>query len=253
MIPLGQNDPYVQTFDTGTSVNGPGLADNGTSSDLPSGWAFVESGDSANATYIAAAGQGFAPPSDTYSYGGGPSNDRAFGTYSGSSDSFWSSIGANFVNSSGSAINRITVAYVGEEWRLGANDRTDRLDFQYSLDATSLTTGTWIDLNNLDFVTPWTKGNTGGTDGNQRKYQTAVSGSVSFLNIPIGAGFWIRWTDLNISGVDDGLAVDDFSIVAVPEASTVFAGLALLSVFCFDLARRRSAELVRRLNTRIQH
>ena len=242
MIPLSYNTPYVQIFDTGTPVNGPGLANSGTSSVLPNGWAFAESGTGANTTYTAAAGMGSAPAADTYSYGGGMSADRAFGTYRGSSDSFSSMIGANFLNSSGSPITRITIGYIGEEWRLGANNRTDRLDFQYSLNASSLTdsSATWIDVNNLDFVTPWTKGNPGGTDGNQGKYQTAVGGSVSFLNIPSGAGFWIRWTDLNVSGPDDGLAVDNFAIVAVPEASTVFAGLALLGVFVCGVVRRQA-------------
>ena len=34
------------------------------------------------------------------------------------------------------------------------------------------------------------------------------------MNIPNGATFWIRWTDFNGSGADDGLAVDDFSLTA---------------------------------------
>ncbi len=32
--------------------------------------------------------------------------------------------------------------------------RTDRLDFQYSVNATSLATGTWTDENELDFTAP---------------------------------------------------------------------------------------------------
>jgi hypothetical protein len=233
MIPLGMNAPYVQNFNT--------LAGSGTSSVVPNGWAFAESGTGANTTYTASAGQGSAPPADTYSFGGDGTTDRAFGTYRGSSDSFSPIIGANFQNTSGSAITRLTIAYVGEEWRLGANNRTDRLDFQYSLNATSLTdpSATWIDANNLDFVTPSTKGKLGGTDGNQSKFQTAVGGSVSFLNIPNGQSFWIRWTDFNVAGADDGLAVDDFSIVAVPEASTYFAGLALLTGLASNRKRNR--------------
>jgi hypothetical protein len=241
MIPLGFNTPYVQDFDNKPPLNGPGLADSGTSSVTPSGWAFAESGAGANQFYAAAAGQGSSPPADTYSYGSGHSHDRAFGTFSASSDSFSSSIGANFVNNSGGTITRITVGYVGEEWRLGANNRTDRLDFQYSLNAASLRdpTATWIDVNNLDFVTPRTEGKTGDTQGNQDRYQTQLSGSVSFLNIPSGASFWIRWTDLNVAGPDDGLAVDNFSIVAVPEASTYFASLLLLVVLAWNLKPNR--------------
>jgi hypothetical protein len=34
------------------------------------------------------------------------------------------------------------------------------------------------------------------------------------LSIPSGASFFIRWTDFNAAGADDGLAIDDFSLIA---------------------------------------
>ena len=49
----------------------------------------------------------------------------------------------------------LAIAYTGEQWRLGATGRTDRIDFQYSLDATSLATGTWADVDNLNFSGPY--------------------------------------------------------------------------------------------------
>ncbi|HZB42312.1 MAG TPA: ExeM/NucH family extracellular endonuclease, partial [Ilumatobacter sp.] len=52
----------------------------------------------------------------------------------------------------------------------------------------------------------------GALDGNNAANRTAVAAAISDLNIANGAGFWIRWTDLNPAGSDDGLAVDDFSI-----------------------------------------
>src|SRR5258708_5271388 len=123
MIPLDLNTAYVQDFNT--------LSGRGANSDLPLGWAFSESGTGANTSYTASSGQGASPPGDTYSFGGDGARDRAFGTFSGSGD-FSSMIGANFQNTAASPINRITITYVGEEWRLGANNRTDRLNFQYS-------------------------------------------------------------------------------------------------------------------------
>ena len=35
------------------------------------------------------------------------------------------------------------VAYTGEQWRLGTNARTDQISFEYSLNASDLSTGTW--------------------------------------------------------------------------------------------------------------
>lgn len=96
--------------------------------------------------------------------------------------------------------------------RLGTAGRADRLDFQYSVDATSLSTGTWTNVDALDFSSPTTTGTLGALNGNDAANRTAVGSTISGLNIPAGATFYIRWTDFNASGADDGLAVDDFSI-----------------------------------------
>jgi parallel beta-helix repeat protein len=114
----------------------------------------------------------------------------------------------------GATITQLLISYNGEQWRLGATGRVDRLDFQYSTNATSLTTGTWVDADTLDFTAPVTAGTVGALDGNAAANRTAISNTISGLNIPNGATFWIRWNDLNATGSDDGLAVDDFSLTA---------------------------------------
>src|SRR6185436_7488247 len=105
---------------------------------------------------------------------------------------------------------------VGEQWRLGALSRTiaERMDFQYSTNATSLTTGTWIDVNALDFNPPITGPTAGALDGNAPANRIALSSTITGLSIANGASFWIRWTDVDATGADDGLAVDDFSLTA---------------------------------------
>ena len=80
--------------------------------------------------------------------------------------------GACFSNGTGGALSSFDVAYTGEQWRLGTAARSDRIDFQYSLDATSLTTGSWVDVNTLDFTTPNTA-TTGAKDGNAVGNRTA--------------------------------------------------------------------------------
>ncbi|MEI9909021.1 MAG: T9SS type A sorting domain-containing protein [Bacteroidota bacterium] len=122
-----------------------------------------------------------------------------------------STIGAAFTNNTGSAITALSISYTGEQWRLGTAARTDRLDFQYSVNATSLTTGTWIDADALDFITP-TVVTIGAKDGNAAANRTAISASLSGLSIANGATFYIRWNDFDATGVDDGLAVDEFTL-----------------------------------------
>ncbi|MFO0567164.1 MAG: hypothetical protein U0263_15955 [Polyangiaceae bacterium] len=194
--------PVTENFDS--------LANSGTSSAMPAGWAFSEAGTGANTTYTA--GTGSATTGDTYSFGASGSNERALGALrSGSVASTW---GASFVNDTGSPIVALAIAFVGEEWRLGAAGRVDQVDFQYSLDATSLTTGTWVDVNALDFVTPDQVAPTGAKNGNAAGERTALSGSISGFSIAPGGVFWIRWVDADVTGSDDGLAIDDFSISA---------------------------------------
>ncbi|HJW30090.1 MAG TPA: Calx-beta domain-containing protein, partial [Saprospiraceae bacterium] len=89
---------------------------------------------------------------------------------------------------------------------------TDRIDFQYSINATSLTTGIWTDVNNLDFSGPVSAGTVGALDGNAAANRTAISFTITGLSIPNGATFYIRWLSFDAAGADDGLAVDDFSI-----------------------------------------
>src|SRR5690606_15580681 len=86
------------------------------------------------------------------------------------------------------------------------------IDFQYSLTATGLNTGAFIDVNELDVVTPDSSGTAGARDGNDAQYRTTVSHTITGLSIAPGASFWIRWLDLDASGADDGLAIDDFSL-----------------------------------------
>lgn len=206
--------PYTQNFNT--------LATSGTSSTLPTGWKLLESGANANTTYAADAGSSNA--GNTYSYGTGTNTDRAFGGLL--SGSLSPTIGVQITNSTGATITSLTISYTGEQWRCGTAGRTDRLDFQYSLNATSLSSGTWTDFNSLDFSSPSTA-STGAKDGNASANRTSISSVITGLSIANGSTFWLRWTDLDASGADDGLAVDDFSIQlngsdVTPPAATSF-------------------------------
>ena len=189
-----------------------GLATAGTSNVLPAGWAFSEAGTGANLTY--GADNGSSNVNNTYSYGSTGATDRAFGTLR--VGTFSSTIGALFSNTTGGTIDTLAISYTGEEWRRGAASAVrDRLDFEYSTNATSLTTGTWTPVDELDFNSPLITTAVGAKNGNAAANRTAVSFAITGLSIPSGATFWIRWTDFDRGGAgvaDDGLAIDDFTL-----------------------------------------
>ncbi|HEY5781319.1 MAG TPA: hypothetical protein VIT66_05530, partial [Lysobacter sp.] len=194
----------VENFDT--------LATSGTANALAlTGWQLSESGGGARDNELYAADTGSGNTGDTISYGSSGSGDRALGGLR--SGSLIPIFGACYTNNTGAPINALDIAYNGEQWRTGTISRSDRLDFQYSLDAISLVSGTWIDADALDFAsTP--RAITGALDGNAAGNRAALAANIGQLSIPAGATVWIRWTDLDASGADDGLAVDDVQLTA---------------------------------------
>jgi endonuclease I len=194
-------DPYTQDFNT--------LASAGTSSVLPTGWALLETGNNADINYLA--DNGTANSGNTYSYGAANNAERAFGSIL--SGSLTPTIGVQFTNNSGATITSITVSYTGEQWRLGTANREDRLDFQYSTNATALNNGVYTDVNQLDFIAPVTVVPLGALDGNALANKKNIAAfEIVGLNIPDGSSFWFRWMDFNAAGADDGLSIDDFTV-----------------------------------------
>lgn len=194
---------HEQNFDT--------LAASGASAALPAGWVLRETGTSANANGLYTAGTGSSNSGDAYSFGAAGSSERALGALrSGTLVPSW---GVCLTNDTGTTIAALDVAYVGEQWRLGLASRPapDRIDVQYSLNATGLADGTWTDADALDFAAPVLAGTVGARDGNASANRTPVAGTLEALSIPAGATLWIRWVDADITNADDGLAIDDVS------------------------------------------
>jgi hypothetical protein len=214
------------------------LANTGaTGSALPAGWAFSEFGGSADTTY--GIGDGSTNTFNTYSFGSTGSTDRAIGAQGG--NNLISTIGASFVNDTGLPLAGVTIAYTGEQWRRGNGNLPDTLNFAYSTDATSLTTGTWADENALDLNSPVTTNPRNvALDGNAAANRTAVAGTLVFATpVAPGATFFIRWVDFNSTAQEDALGIDDFSITPVPEPATVL-GVAAAGLGLLGWARRRA-------------
>ena len=187
------------------------LASSGTSNILALGWFINEIGTSSNDTYSANTGSSSA--GNTYSYG--TDSDRALGgLYSGSVNPSW---GAKIKNDMGVVLNNLTISYTGETWRVGNASRSDQINFEYSLDATSIGDGTWTSFDDLNYANPGQA-----VDNGSLQHSEAISNTISGLSIANGGYIWIRWTDQNSDGADDGMAIDDFSISAsCPVGNTV--------------------------------
>ena len=204
------NELSLSVYNSATTENFNSLPSSGTSSTLPTGIYLNESGSNANSTYSASIGTSTA--GNTYSFGS--DSDRALGGVA--SGSLQTSFGAKIRNETGNTLNSVVISYTGESWRIGSADRVDQLDFQYSTDATGLDNGTWTDFDNLDYV------NTGQATGSGSiQHTSSLNDTLTNLGVSNNGTFWIRWNDLNATGADDGMAVDDLSITAICKAGTV--------------------------------
>lgn len=198
------SDTYSQDFN--------GLASTGaTGTVLPTNWF------STVASYRV--GNGSTSNGGLYSFGDSAVAERSLGSVgSGSATPIF---GVKFTNNTSAIITAINVAYVAELWRLGQKPalRLDSTLFSYNIGVDSLNTTGWVNVSSLKITTPDTN-NVGGVaadggfklNGNIVPNRKVVSGSITGLSIPIGSNFWLRWSERNVSGTDDGLAVDSLRL-----------------------------------------
>ncbi|MCX7819685.1 MAG: PEP-CTERM sorting domain-containing protein [Kiritimatiellae bacterium] len=161
------------------------------------------------------------------------------GTYFGSPSSgsvagYW---GVRIQNNTGLTLSQFQVEYTVEQWR-DANVNVQPLVAEWAIQPPNWLSGSW----NSGTSTPspvnfnaasWLNGNLASNR------VTGVGFTVTGLSWTPGQELWIRFRELNDAGNDHGLAIDDFSFVAVPEPAV---GSLLLATAAMWLLRRRLRE-----------
>ena len=247
---------YSQNFD---SLSNSPAASSGTWTDNATpglvGWY-------ASRAYVSGTTSAFGPFAfTTYRVGDGSSNNGSiwsFGTI-GSTDRALGSIssgtpktnvfGVRIQNDTSDTVGNIAIAYTGEQWRNGGNTAVQTLAFGYQVSSTPFTSpidvspegvNGWVADNTLNFNTPTTGATAATLDGNNSANRTALSDTLTGVTLAPGQEIFLRWRDIDDSGNDHALAVDDFSVSfsAVPEPSTAILGG--LGVLGLSFWRRRS-------------
>ena len=215
---ISLNSPYSQNFDSLSSSNATW-----TDSTSLTGWYAAYS--SSTLTTTITAGTGSSNTGSLYSFGATASSDRALGsTSSNASGTIF--YGARFFNDTGATISSLSVNYIGEQWRNGGNTTPQKLDFAYQIGATSITAGTWTDVNSLDFTSPVATATLTALDGNASTNRVSLSSSFTGFSLAAGQEIWLRWSDINDTGNDHGLAIDNLQVStsALPGVSIVQSG-----------------------------
>ena len=232
-LTAGQALAQVSLTSTATAVteNFDSLAATGASGTLPTGWVLLETGTSGSVNQLYTAGTGSSNGGDAYSFGAAAIAERALGSLR--SGTLAATYGAQLQNNTGGVLTGLQIAFAGEQWRIGNTvaARDDRLLFEYSLNATSLNTGIWTPVTTLDFVNPIkTAAAAAALNGNLAANRTAVTSTISSLSVANTGIVWIRWTDVDATGADDGLSIDDVAITAQGTSNALAASVNDVSI-----------------------
>lgn len=123
-------------------------------------------------------------------------------------------------NNTGGTLESITITYDGEQWRKENNASTNSLtvEYQTGTTVTDLTAGTWTSAGaGLTFTTPIVGATTATSlDGNAPANRVADLTATVTFGSPLAAGdeVMIRWVDLNDSGNDHMITIDNVRIIA---------------------------------------
>lgn len=200
---IGVNVPYFEDF------SGMGS----TLTDFIPGWTAI---NTTNGTTLSmGVTNGTSSTGNVYNVGAVGSEERAFGTLSDGSTN--PAMGAVFTNNTGGTVSKISIQTKMEQWRESGNNAiNETIAFSYSLDATSLNSGTWTVVTALDLKEKLTSATSNlAVNGNLASNYTLLSNIITGLNWGNGTNLWIKWTDTNDAGNNGMYAIDNFSISVV--------------------------------------
>jgi endonuclease/exonuclease/phosphatase family metal-dependent hydrolase len=216
---------YSQNFDSfATNGTGNGWTDNAT---LPGWYAATNltAAKSGGVTFYNA-GTGSSASGALYSFGDNASPDRALGSLaSGGPGNF--AYGVRFTNDTAWAQTNFIISYTGEEWR-AANASTQKLVFACQTgsiltNADALNSQNWTAFPALDFSSPNTNVSSA-VRGNDPTNQTVFAGVVlTGAVVQPGQEIFFRWYDADDAGLDDGLAIDNFTVAFSATAASTNA------------------------------
>ena len=225
--------PVTENFDALTTVVSPTTTawTNGTTAN---GWYAKTSAGTGISIITYMGNTGSATTGALYSYGVAGTNavtDRALGvgnsnTFTGASGTGRGYYGWRLKNNTGAAISSITIVWTGEQWRKSGvlTAQTLLLSYQTSTSAiTDLTAGSWTSTSS-SFSTPINTATAAALDGNAAANRTA--GITITISVAMAAGdeIMLRWEDLNDTGSDNFMAIDDVSVTCYGLTTAIATG-----------------------------
>ena len=243
---------YSQNFDTLANAGGPDIV--WANDSTISGWYLFHQPTPATAADTYRVGTGNVNNGSFYSFGATASAERALGGVASGAAYFGSPVPAagTVAGWIAVALKNTTVAttfggfvvnYDGEQWRNGGNTTAQTMAFEYGFGSDFNSVSSWTAPGgNFDWSSPVATATAAAVDGNVAGLVPDRGGTV---NVPWNADqtLWLRGIERNDTGNDHGLAIDDFSVTAVPEPATwgIISALGLGTIFGLNFWRERRA------------
>jgi hypothetical protein len=207
---------YTQNFN---SLSQSGSSNNFTNNSTISSWYIQRESGNANPNSYAAS-TGSSGGGSFYSFGSSGNSDRALGQVpSGSTNDM--AIGLLLRNTSGATITNLSVSYTLEQWRKGS-DNTQGIAFTYETSSSlitnldpSVSSGSgWNSVSGLNLNGPISSGPDDiALNGNSGSNRVSVANvSIPGLSLADGDYIMLRWVDINSTGSDHGLSIDDVTV-----------------------------------------
>jgi hypothetical protein len=124
-------------------------------------------------------------------------------------------------NTTGFPVTNVNISYKAMQFKNQAAT-VDKLIVDYQLNAASITAGSWTVIPALDFNSP---------NSNTLPFSTDISANVTLgTALANGASIWIRWNDFDVTNSDDGLGIDDLTVILstnvieIPNATVSMSG-----------------------------
>jgi hypothetical protein len=216
---------YSQNFDTLASSGTTATWANGSTLE---GWYLFRQPAPGTAITAYAIGTGSGNGGSFYSFGATSAADRALGgvgsggAYFGSLATTevpvgWIAFGA--VNKTGAAITSVILDFDGEQWRNGGNTSAHAMALEYGLGGDDFTAITWTSAPaSFAWTSPVVGSTAAAIDGNAAGLVDLVGGALNGLTWNVDQTLWLRWVEVNNTGSDHGLAIDNFAL-SVPAAA----------------------------------
>lgn len=212
--------PYTQDFNSLVSSGTGTWSDNTTIT----GW--YTKTDLTSSITTCNANTGSTTTAGLYSFGTTSVIDRALGyvpsnAFFGAAGTGKGYLGLRLKNNTGSPITSLTIVWTGEQWRKENNAASHSLALSYQTGSiiTDLTAGTWTSTGST-FTSPIIGATTAtALDGNAAANRTAAITKTITVTLAAGNEIMLRWEDLNDSGNDHQLAIDDVSVAFASDAT----------------------------------